>query len=182
MLCGMLACWKLAKANSDGSSEGMFGPNCVTMPPPELTPLPPESATEPGIVHADALQADALRSRGHAQLRRCATLRHPRRAAAPPWPAAARSAAPRRRYCSRSPARPRPARSDTGCRHEVSDVHARRVRQTDGRNAPRLIGMREPTETSGGRLHADFRLRGGSRRKQAEERTGLRPRFAIGST
>ncbi len=45
----MLECWKLASANRDGSSEGMFGPNCVTMPPPELTPVPEESATEPEL-------------------------------------------------------------------------------------------------------------------------------------
>ena len=28
----------------------MLGPNCVTMPPPELTPLPPESATDPELL------------------------------------------------------------------------------------------------------------------------------------
>ena len=37
------------------------------MPPPELTPLPPESAHRAGVVDADALQADAFRARRHAQ-------------------------------------------------------------------------------------------------------------------
>ena len=49
LLCGEVVWAKFVNNETEGSSEGIDGPNCVTMPPPELTPLPAVDAAAPPV-------------------------------------------------------------------------------------------------------------------------------------
>ena len=65
LLCGLVVWAKLPDKVSVGSKEEMGGPNCVTMPPPELMPCA-GGATVADVGDRDPSQADTGRSRSHA--------------------------------------------------------------------------------------------------------------------
>src|ERR1700733_13307694 len=50
LLCGEVECAKSINEEKVGSNDGIDGPNCVTMPPPELTPAPPAEDGAPLVL------------------------------------------------------------------------------------------------------------------------------------
>src|ERR1700683_846403 len=50
LLWGEVECTKSTRPEMVGSKDGMDGPSCVTMPPPELTPEPPAEDGAPLVL------------------------------------------------------------------------------------------------------------------------------------